>query len=225
MTAYEIEIKSLLGTKDNAQRLIDKMKSVDADTMLVNHNKQLNHYFVGGDVENLYNDLKNLFGGEVQKKLKQMIKEGSDFSIRSREVGGVVKLVLKASIGDDTSANGVSRIEFEEEVRGMSFNELDQRVLDSGFSYQAKWSRERQEYVCKDINVCIDKNAGYGYLAEFERVIDDRSLSGVAQRELRDFMKLVECEELAQDRLERMFAFYNTHWSDYYGTEKVFVIN
>ena len=154
MTAYEIEIKSLLGTKDNAQRLIDKMKSVDADTMLVNHNKQLNHYFVGGDVENLYNDLKNLFGGEVQKKLKQMIKEGSDFSIRSREAGGVVKLVLKASIGDDTSANGVSRIEFEEEVRGVSFNELDQRVLDSGFSYQAKWSRERQEYVCKDINVC-----------------------------------------------------------------------
>jgi hypothetical protein len=31
-------------------------------------------------------------------------------------------------------------------------------------------------------------------------------------------------EELPQDRLERMFAHYNAHWPEYYGTEKVFVI-
>ena len=39
--------------------------------------------------------------------------------------------------------------------------------------YQAKWSREREEHTFKGLNVCIDKNAGYGYVAELERVIDD----------------------------------------------------
>jgi len=28
--------------------------------------------------------------------------------------------------------------------------------------------------------------------------------------------------ELTQDRLERMFAYYNANWPAYYGTEKVF---
>lgn len=225
MSTYEIEIKSLLNNKNSAEQLISKMKSVDAGTKLVSHNKQLNHYFKDGNIGDLYNNLKNLFEEEVQNKLKQIIEEGSDFSVRSREIDGVVKLVLKASIGDDTSDNGVSRIEFEEEVKNKSLDELDQYILDSGFIYQAKWSRERHEYVCKDINVCVDKNAGYGYVAEFERVINDQSLRDITERELRNFMKLVGCEELAQDRLERMFAFYNTHWKNYYGTEKVFIID
>jgi hypothetical protein len=37
-------------------------------------------------------------------------------------------------------------------------------------------------------------------------------------------MKECGVEELPQERLERMFAFYNTHWPDYYGTEKIFTI-
>ena len=37
-------------------------------------------------------------------------------------------------------------------------------------------------------------------------------------------MKDFEVEELSQDRLERMFSFYNNNWSDYYGTEKIFNI-
>jgi hypothetical protein len=31
-------------------------------------------------------------------------------------------------------------------------------------------------------------------------------------------------EELDAARLERMFAYYNAHWPEYYGTEKVFDI-
>jgi hypothetical protein len=30
--------------------------------------------------------------------------------------------------------------------------------------------------------------------------------------------------ELPQDRLARMFEYYNNNWEDYYGTEKVFNI-
>jgi hypothetical protein len=31
-------------------------------------------------------------------------------------------------------------------------------------------------------------------------------------------------EELLQDRLERMFAHYNEHWQEYYGTDRTFII-
>ncbi len=37
-------------------------------------------------------------------------------------------------------------------------------------------------------------------------------------------MNKLKCEELAQDRLERMFEHYNKNWPEYYGTEKVFLI-
>jgi adenylate cyclase class IV len=98
--------------------------------------------------------------------------------------------------------------------------------LESGFKYQAKWSREREEYDYKGMNVCLDKNAGYGYLAEFEKVLqggDDSALAS-ARAEIESVMRELGVAELPQDRLERMFAHYNQNWPDYYGTDKVFVI-
>jgi hypothetical protein len=37
-------------------------------------------------------------------------------------------------------------------------------------------------------------------------------------------MTELDVVELEQDRLARMFSFYNANWPDYYGTEKVFII-
>jgi hypothetical protein len=37
-------------------------------------------------------------------------------------------------------------------------------------------------------------------------------------------MQELGVDELAQDRLARMFAHYNQNWPDYYGTDKTFTI-
>ena len=74
------------------------------------------------------------------------------------------------------------------------------------------------------MNVCIDKNAGYGYLAEFEKVLDDEAALASARAEIEAVMQELGVAELPQERLERMFAHYNQNWPDYYGTDKVFVI-
>ena len=132
--------------------------------------------------------------------------------------------VVKASFEEGPSHNTVSRLEFETAIPGMSIEELDRLLLDAGFSYQAKWSREREEYSYKGATVCLDKNAGYGYLAEFEKVLDDEKGIPAAKRELLELMRQLGAEELPQERLERMFSFYNAHWPQYYGTEKVFVV-
>jgi len=223
MAHYEIEIKTLLGEKINADLLKQKMMDIDPNTKLVSKNKQLNHYFEGGDIAKLFEITKDLLAEDARGKFLKMVAKGKNFSVRTRQKNDSVFLVLKASIDEGTSSNTVSRLEFEEPVQ-IPLAALDKKVMDAGFVYQAKWSREREEYDYKGITVCLDKNAGYGYLAEFEKVVPDEAMAVPARAELEVLMHELGVKELAQDRLERMFAHYNSHWGEYYGTEKVFVI-
>jgi len=211
MPSFEIEIKSLLGDKANADQLIEKLKS-DPSFVSVGTHSQLNHYFVGGDLKAL------------QTKLGIELPEAKDFSVRTRQADGKVILVIKMTVDDTSSSNGTARQEFEK-VMPMTLDELDQSLLDCGFTYQAKWSRDRQDFKFKNLNVSVDKNAGYGYLAEFESVIEDQTQADSVKSQIRQTMADLGVAELAQDRLARMFDFYNKNWQDYYGTEKTFVID
>lgn len=221
MQSYEVEIKSLLGSKENADKLRNKMLSIDPKVKLISKNKQLNHYFVGGSLEKLLAAASSYLSAQAQEKLKDLSQRAKEFSVRTRDKNGAVLLVVKASVGDDTSANGVKRIEFEEKMP-MKLDELDQILLSAGFSYQAKWSREREEYSFKGANVSLDKNAGYGWLAEFEKVVHSEQELDSSREEMAQLMRECGVEELPQGRLERMFAHYNSHWQEYYGTDKIF---
>jgi predicted adenylyl cyclase CyaB len=223
MSHFEIEIKSLLGDPSNAERLKARMCELDSECVLISTNKQLNHYFEGGDMEQLFENVRDQFSEEQQDKLRVTIERGTEFSIRSRQRDEEILLVLKASIDEGTSANTVKRIEFEEPV-SITLDELDERLKSAGFSYQAKWSREREEYAYKGANVALDKNAGYGYLAEFEKIVHDEAEADAVRAELDALMAELEVYELEQERLARMFAHYNANWPEYYGTDKVFVI-
>lgn len=233
MNTFEIEVKSLLGEDNKAKELLDKMAAGDPDFKKTSTNRQLNHYFEDGDINKLVENVSTHLKPEQLEKLKHIIDTGKDFSVRTRQKNEEVLLVVKASVDEGTSANTVSRLEFEERVEP-SLDALDELVKSAGFKYQAKWSRARDEYKYKGMTVCLDKNAGYGYLAEFEKVIDlpveasaqvgDESALASARAEIDTIMKELGVDELPQDRLERMFSHYNQNWPDYYGTDKVFVI-
>lgn len=225
MAQYEIEIKSLLGEAANARKLYEKMCQLDPDCQRVTSNKQLNHYFEVSNMEELVMKVSPHLSDEQLKKLSHIVTIGNNFSVRTRQKDAQVLLVVKASVDEGSSANTVSRLEFEEAVP-LSLKALDQVLLDAGLTYQAKWSREREEYAYKGANVCIDKNAGYGYLAEFEKVLesDDESALASARADIESLMAELGVAELPQDRLERMFAHYNQNWPEYYGTDKVFII-
>ncbi len=222
---YEIEIKSLLGSKENAETLKNNLKKYFPDTKLIGKGKQLNHYFnLPNSLDDLKSKVKEFIPKEKIEELEHVLCHGQKMSLRTRDADGKVILVVKASVGDGSSSNGVKRIEFESVVP-MTLAELDKALLDAGATYQAKWSREREEYQSGDMQVCIDKNAGYGYLAEFEKVTQDEGSLDAVKHDLLDVMKKLDVVELAQDRLERMFAHYNAHWSEYYGTENTFIID
>lgn len=224
MHQYEIEIKSLLGTKKNVDRLKLLLKK-DKNLKLIGKNKQLNHYFNTPDsLTDVFNVVSPYISVKKIPALQQIVKEGKNVSIRTREVDKKVLFIIKASINDHSSHNGVSRIEFEAETKKLTLKKLDQILLNLGLTYQAKWSREREEYQIGNIHICIDKNAGYGYLAEFELIVDNELETEKAKNEILAFMKDIGFSELPQDRLERMFAHYNKHWNEYYGTDKMFVV-
>jgi len=224
MHSYEVEIKSLLGSKENADTLREKMLQLDPATKLIARSSQLNHYFSGGNLDALAESVvNNCLSKEKCVQLEDIAKRAKNVSVRTRQKDSGVYFIVKASIDDTTSENGISRIEIDEKV-DIPLGALDALLLGSGFSYQAKWSREREEYLYRGITVCLDKNAGYGWLAEFEKMVTRAEDAPAAREELRAVMKELNAAELPQDRLERMFAFYNAHWQEYYGTDKVFTV-
>lgn len=222
---YEIEIKSLLGSRERADELKRRLVQLFPALKTRPPHKQRNHYFnEPKDLGMLPRVVGPFLAPEKREALRALVAQvRGSVSIRTREADGKTLCILKASIGDDSSANGISRVEFEEPVQ-LTLEELDRKLLDTGLTYQAKWSREREHYDLGSIHITIDKNAGYGYLAEFEKLIDDGREADYAKQELKALMADLGCSELPQDRLERMFKFYNEHWEEYYGTDKVFVI-
>jgi len=221
---YEIEIKSLLGSREKADEFKTKL-SKGRNVVQKGKHSQLNHYFIvtPDDLSRMEEKVFPHVPEEKHKVLRKIITQGQDHSVRSREAGGIVLFVIKASIDEGTSSNTVSRMEFESKV-DITIDELDTLLLDCGLEYQAKWSRKREEFEVGDMNITIDKNAGYGYLAEFEKVTDDESIVEDIKRDLLGAIKGFGLEELSQDRLERMFKYYNTHWKEYYGTDNVFTV-
>jgi len=223
MQSYEVEIKSLLGDPAKADALRLAMKDLDPECSIRSKNKQLNHYFEAGSLSALADALKGELPADATARLTDIASRATQFSVRTRDKDGTVLIVVKVSVDDTTSENGIARLEFEEQLP-LTLGELDALVLSAGFSYQAKWSREREEYLCRGVNVTLDKNAGYGWLAEFEMVVDDQAKVAKADHDIRNIMQMLWVQELKQDRLQRMFDFYNKHWQEYYGTDKVFVI-
>lgn len=222
---YEVEIKTLLGSRERADELKRRLVQLFPALTVLPPHKQRNFYFnTPKDLSVVERVIKLFLPEEKKAALAKIIRSAkTGVSIRTRDADGKSLFIIKASIGDDTSDNGVLRVEFEEEVQ-LSFDKLNQKLLDAGLTYQAKWSREREHYDLGGIHITIDKNAGYGYLAEFEKMIDDGRESEYAKQELKALMTELNCSELPQDRLERMFTFYNEHWPEYYGTDKVFVV-
>ena len=71
----------------------------------------------------------------------------------------------------------------------------------------------------KSISFCLSKNTSF--LARQISCILEYSKERVPGAGRATGCGLVE---LDQDRLARMFEFYNSNWEDYYGTDNVFIV-
>ncbi len=225
MHNYEVEIKVLLGTEEEKDIFMDRVQNCFPEVLYSYSESQRNHYFAGGSLDALLSVFWPLVNSEEKEKLENIRDIAQNFSVRTRGTLTQTIIVVKATVNDESSSNGTARIEWEVDLAPMTIEEMDVLVLSAGFTYQAKWSRSREGY---DLNsntvLCLDKNAWYGYLAEFERVIDDAELVDSTRAELLAMIESLGYHELDQARLARMFEHYNQNWADYYGTENVFTV-
>ncbi len=225
MHNYEVEIKVLLSSKENKDKFKEKLKHKLIDLKFLWKNSQLNHYFIGWDFDKLKDNIIEKLPKEKQKTLKDILSLNWEHSFRTRYEKWNSILVIKLAVDDTTSSNWIARLEWEHIFKNMKIDDLDKVLLDSDFEYQAKWSREREEYKSKNwINITIDKNAWYWYLSEFEMVVSSREEAEKAEESIRKLLDELELAELNQDKLAKMFDYYNENWKNYYWTDKYFIL-
>lgn len=206
----ETELKVLVPNKDQFVSVIESRFIINA----VSVERQLNHYF---DCDGYITGLCEHFNIEYRRGLK--------YSLRTRQIESEdrQKTILVVKFSSSDAHNGTSRVEVEKET-DLTLSELDAIISSFDFSYLSKWSRERTTFSCEDFTLCLDKNAGYGYLAEFEIVSENQENISSVESYLKSLIDSLGLVELDANRLNRMFKFYNQNWATFYGTENTFTI-
>jgi len=223
----EVELKALANKLD-VQTLFDN------GYKLTNTEKQLNHYFKVNSIHWVTELFDNLKGHLLHKAYTELLEafKTNDVAIRTRwteeqDYKENTYLIVKYSLTDTNHQNGISRKEIQINL-DMDLVDLDNLLLDSGLIYASKWSRNRQIYnyvgdEFKDFKheICLDTNAGYGKVLEIESVVNTEEDALCTEPKLRYILNKLGLEELDINLLEDMFNFYQKHWEEYYGTDKL----
>lgn len=220
---FEIEIKSLLRSRKEMDAFLSRLDSLNPK--LISTTKRYNDYYIKGDFDKLLTNIKPFLSEEELLKLSDILLQGKNHSIRAKSIDGEVSIVVKSASGNSNGHNGTARWEFEAKVPSLEFNQLNQIFLDSDFEIQARWSQTREDYVCNDISISTSFSPGYGYIVEFEKTTEDFANANKLKNELEKFMHELNLQEVTENKLDRMFQYYNKNWNEYYETDKVFFID
>lgn len=223
---FEVEVKTLLGSREAAKAFVAKLQDSDGSLKESARSNQLNHYFdSNGDREKVATAVSPFLNANDLVAFRQILGQAKSFALRTRDADGNVLLVIKAAKGDGDDQHALERLEGEYATTAPDIDTLDEAIRSAGYDFLSKWSRERVEYGYKDYTVCIDKNAGYGYIAELEKVVPSSEEAETAREEILAELATLGAEELSQERVGRMFAYYNEHWPEYYRTDKTFTVD
>lgn len=219
MNKSEVKLKSLLN-ECQALTLLQKFLTVGTGCNL--WERQLNHDFYA-DIRHL----DRLAESPILQKVKidlGTLQLTEPPSVRSEQINdGRATLIIKASLAG-SSENGSSRLDLEAPT-SMGIEELDAALEECGIEVRCKWSRIRHIFYFVDggISVFLDKNAGYGWILEADKIAHESEIDAT-KSELAQFLAKHNCHQLESDRLDRMRQFYERNWQTFYKTDNHFVI-
>lgn len=220
---YEIEIKSLLGSQEATDAVLLRVGQLDHDCAIASTQKQLNHYFKDGDLATLVTAFRSMLTPDQVATLTEISKRATSINVRSRQKNDEVLLIVKGSLDATSAVHSHQRMEFEAPL-AITIEQLDEMILSTGWRLEAKWQAERTIYAALGLTLDVFFTPGYGYMIEFEKVVADDTDRETAHQQVVAVMNQLGVSELPNDRLERMFAYYNEHWPEYYGTRNIFTI-
>jgi hypothetical protein len=218
----EIEKKCLLdGGEEEAQRLVAKLFELDAKTKKTRSKVLLNHYFELLDKELFVESMKALVEVGRRDEFAEVMTAGKTFSVRTRKSNDDVILMVKATKDKSSAVHGVARLEFEQEVRTFTIEELDSFLIKSGCAAIAKWSGHKDSYICMGEIVEVMFSPGYGWMVEVEVVQEDGDTE-TAEKRVDEILEKLGIQAVDPELVERMYAHYNANWEEFYLTERVF---
>jgi hypothetical protein len=87
MNQVELEIKCLLGNEANKDLFLLKLQEYGVDTnTIITPERQLNHYFTGGDIVGIYDRLGGQMDIQNQELLYEICTYGAHHSVRTRNI-------------------------------------------------------------------------------------------------------------------------------------------
>jgi adenylate cyclase class IV len=219
---YEVELKSLISNEQDAMQLPERIRGLGHEVVLQAEHKQLNDYFINGDLSQLVRALGPHLGPEKTAELVDIADRYSDFTVRARQNNETVLFIVKAAMDGGSANHSNQRIEFETSV-DIAFEDLSRLIQQSGYDIEARWQADRKIYAISN-GITLDSffSPGYGHVAEFEMIVHDKAEVEDAERQLRAFAAILSLEEVDKELLEKMFVYYNEHWREYYGTVRTF---
>lgn len=227
--SIEVELKALTSNLEEVQAKIES--KYDMVNCSKTYSEQLNHYFSGDKKalnKLLSNYDKDLFTWnlyDLTQPHEDELESSTKLVVRTRwdSVQGTL-LIFKYSLIDENSVNGTTRKELEFPLN-VKLIELDNYLLECGFTYQSKWSRKRTQYSFESgWNLCLDNNAGYGGLVEVEYVATEEEYAlkkDYLMYKAKTFLNTLGLVELEESLLTAMFNFYSSKYDEFYGTDKL----
>jgi adenylate cyclase class IV len=221
--AIELELKALT---NDAEKLKQKIETTyDKSQYQKNYSEQLNHYFKGDSKSLGYLLTKSFLMEGISSDEFNSLISAIKLAVRTRwDSNQGTLLIFKYSIIDENAENGTIRKELEKSYSG-TLKELDSILLQAGFTYQSKWSRNRTEYALDSgWKLLVDLNAGYGGILEVEYLPTEEEYAKDKYYLLEEadrFLSTLGLKELDADLLKEMFAFYSSNYEDFYGKDKL----
>lgn len=155
-------------------------------------------------------------GQEKQENYYYQASGKNDFRIRKTDNCAFI-ILKKGWMHDD------DREEIEIKIDRKDFQKADKIFTSLGFKYDTKWYRVRKEYRYKDFNISIDFNAGYGWIAEIEKIVR-KGHEEKAKKDILQLARIVNIKPASKSLFDKMYKYYKNNWPYYFDSKTTFDI-
>jgi adenylate cyclase class IV len=143
-----------------------------------------------------------------EKQVTTYFKGDTDF--RLMNTPDYLKLWLKkGQIHDD------AREEMNVVVEKKYETDLVKMLNVLGYEEEIKWYRKRLELQYEDFEVTIDYSIGYGYIVEFELMVNDESKVDRAKEKIEELFNKFDIENTPKEEFNNRYNDYKINWKNY----------
>lgn len=145
---------------------------------------------------------------EEERQITSYFKGDIDF--RLMNTPNYLKLWLKkGKIHDD------AREEMNVIIDKKYENDLFRMLETLGYEVEIKWFRKRIQLQYQQFDVTIDYSIGYGYIVEFELMVNEEVNIDQAKKELQSAFKKFNIDDSSKEEFNSKYNDYKNNWLEY----------